>query len=63
MNLPESKYLGDSVYVGNDGYHVVLTTGHHVPVHASNIIMLDPEVANELRETLNKMHNDESPSK
>jgi len=52
MKLPQSKYLGDAVYVGNDGFHVVLTTGHHEPVHANNIIKLDPEVANELYKTL-----------
>lgn len=37
-------YLGDAVYATDDGYGLRLTTDHHEPAHAGNVIVLDPEV-------------------
>lgn len=36
------RYLGDAVYVDFDGYYVTLTTEDGI--HATNVIMLEPEV-------------------
>ena len=37
-----STYIGDGVYASFDGYHLTLTTGHHDPVDADNIVHLEP---------------------
>ncbi len=42
LYLTEKRYLGDAVYVGFDGYHIVLTTEDGVEV--SNAIYLEPMV-------------------
>jgi hypothetical protein len=46
LNMSHARYLGDGVYAQFDGYGIVLTTGHHDPVEASNAIVLEPEVVN-----------------
>ena len=38
------EYLGDGVYAHFDGWHIMLTTGHHNILDAHNIIALEPEV-------------------
>lgn len=38
------EYLGDSVYVEFDGYHMTLTTENGLPTDPSNRIHLDPAV-------------------
>ena len=48
MELQFRVYLGDSVYVGFDGYHVVLTTENGI--EATNKIFLDPSVLRNLDE-------------
>lgn len=40
----DKDYLGDSVYVQHDGYHIVLTTENGRPTDPSNIIALEPTV-------------------
>jgi hypothetical protein len=37
-------YIGDSVYVQYDGYHIVLTTENGYPDDPRNLICLEPEV-------------------
>lgn len=39
-----TQYLADGVYASFDGFSVVLTTGHHDPAQAKNVIVLEPEV-------------------
>lgn len=46
--MTHTRYIGDAVYAHFDGHHVMLTTGHHDPAQASNIIALDPSVVAEL---------------
>ncbi len=48
-------YLGDSVYIQFDGYHVVLTTENGLPSDPSNTIALDGEVLNKLLEYVAKI--------
>lgn len=51
------EYLGDAVYVAEDEYvpgAIRLTTGHHDPIHASNTIILEPEVVEALLRWLNQ---------
>jgi hypothetical protein len=38
------EYIGDSVYVQDDGYHVILTTENGLPGDPSNRIALEPSV-------------------
>lgn len=40
------EYLGDGVYIRDDGYHLVLMTGNHI--HPDNIIYLDDQVVDAL---------------
>ena len=42
----QKEYLGDSVYVEFDGFHIVLTTSNDED--ESNVIYLDPNVSVEL---------------
>jgi len=42
------RYLGDSVYADDDGYHIILTTENGYPDDSRNRIALDPEVRNAL---------------
>lgn len=37
-------YIGDSVYVQFDGYHIILTTENGFPDDPSNTIALEPSV-------------------
>jgi hypothetical protein len=37
-------YLGDSVYVEYDGYHIILETRNGLPDDPSNRIALEPDV-------------------
>lgn len=37
----DAKYLGDGVYISNDGYQYVLTTGTHRVEDADNKVYLD----------------------
>ena len=46
MQFPE--YLGDSVYVGFDGYHIWLNTQNGYPDDPRNAIALEPSVYNAL---------------
>ena len=49
MNIENPIYLGDAVYgtYNEELGEIVLTTGHHLPAHASNIIVMDsPTYAN-----------------
>ena len=48
--MSNPKYLGDGVYVTEDGGSFVLTTGHHEPQRAENVIWLDQEIIKELVE-------------
>jgi ppGpp synthetase/RelA/SpoT-type nucleotidyltranferase len=57
MEIGEERYIGDGIYAGYDGYHVVLKTGS-----ADNIvsaIYLDVQVRNALRELLAEFDNKE----
>jgi hypothetical protein len=47
-------YLGDGVYAGFDGYHIVLTT-QHGESRPNNIIYLDPNVIAQLLQYLDNM--------
>lgn len=38
----DPRYLGDGVYASFDGYHIVLTAGHHDAACAEHAIYLDP---------------------
>jgi hypothetical protein len=40
----EPRYLGDGVYVSESYGPVILTTGHHDPDQADDVIFLDEEV-------------------
>lgn len=38
------QYLGDGVYASWNGEQIILTTGHHDPANADNVIFLEPDV-------------------
>lgn len=43
--MTNPQYLGDGVYAHLDSFgDVVLTTGHHLPAAADNVIVLEPQV-------------------
>jgi hypothetical protein len=44
MKWPD--YLGDGVYAHIDEGGIVLTTGHHDPALATNVIVIEPAVLN-----------------
>ena len=48
LGLKHSAYLGDSVYVGFDGYHIQLMTWNGYPDDPRNKIALEPMVYNAL---------------
>lgn len=53
----EPSYCGDGVYASFDGYHLILTTGHHLPALAANKVYLEPDVIGHVLayiETINK---------
>lgn len=43
-DITDRDYIGDGVYVGFDGYNIVMTTGSHRPEEADNMIVLEPKV-------------------
>lgn len=45
-----TEYLGDSVYVGYDGYHIWLNTQNGYPDDPRNAIALEPAVYKALTE-------------
>ncbi len=44
IKMKFSEYLGDSVYVGYDGYHIWLNTQNGYPDDPRNAIALEPQV-------------------
>lgn len=48
--VPEKTYLGDGVYAGHDGYHIVLTAENGLAV--TNTVYLDPGVWANLQRTV-----------
>lgn len=42
-------YIGDSVYVHHDGYHIILETRNGLPTDPSNTIALEPEILENLK--------------
>jgi hypothetical protein len=48
----ELGYLGDGVYLSDDGYHLWLAVGHH----ESKVVALDPDVALALVQAILKHH-------
>jgi hypothetical protein len=51
LRVVGTRYLGDGVYAGFDGYHVILTT-QHGESRPNNIIYLEPDVIEQLRQYL-----------
>lgn len=51
----EKSYIGDSVYVDFDGYHIVLTTENGYPDDPRNRICLEPEVYQALLDWVNHL--------
>jgi hypothetical protein len=47
LQAHDSKYLGDGVYVSNDGFHVILSTSNGLK--QTNVILLDPQVISQLK--------------
>ncbi len=42
----DPEYLGDGVYASLNSFgQIVITTGHHNPDEADNVIYLEPEIA------------------
>lgn len=53
----QQQYLGDGVYASidvNATNVVTLTTGHHDPAHADNVIYMEPSMVNMLSELLRR---------
>lgn len=51
--MSEETFLGDGAYASLDDYgRVVLTTGHHDPRQADNVVVLEPEVLAEFERWL-----------
>lgn len=48
MPIENPIYLGDALYATYDDYHVILTTEHHEPTQANNVIYLDKDVMKNL---------------
>jgi len=53
----EPQYLGDSVYVGHDKFHIILCTNNNDGRGCVNMIYLDPSVFNALVEYEEKINN------
>lgn len=49
-------YIGDSVYVQTDGYHIILTTENGYPDDPRNRIALEPAVYNALLEWVERVN-------
>jgi hypothetical protein len=61
--MPETEYLGDSVYAEFDGYNVILTTNNGYPDDPRNRIALEPVVLRRLKkyvEGLKENHESQS---
>jgi hypothetical protein len=55
-------YLGDAVYVTDEGHgRVMLTTDHHEKCNATNIIILEPEVLDALDRYRQRMNEGVKP--
>ena len=52
------EYLGDSVYVDNDGWGLTLTTENGVPEDPSNTIYLEPNVLEALFNYAKRINNE-----
>ena len=55
---PEKDYLGDGVYINNDGYALIMTTENGV--EATNTIYLEPTVIFALLRYIKRMENMEN---
>ena len=55
-------YLGDSVYAGYDGYHIVLTTNNGYPDDPRNRIALEPAVYAALQQYHDTIYQKEKTS-
>jgi len=53
-NLSNLAYLGDAVYAGYDGYHIVLMVSNGTSV--TNRICLDPGVISELSNYVDRLN-------
>lgn len=51
----EPKYLGDGVYLSFENGVVRITTGHHNPNEAQNVVFLEPETLIKLMTALNDL--------
>lgn len=51
----DKDYLGDSVYVQHDGYHIILTTENGLPTDPSNTIALEPRVLGALNQYVKRI--------
>lgn len=40
----DKEYIGDSVYIQHDGFHIILTTENGLPDDPSNKVALSPNV-------------------
>ena len=49
------EYIGDSVYVQTDGYHIILTTENGLPDDPRNRIALEPQVLEALNEYVDNL--------
>lgn len=52
--LQDEEYLGDSVYVAHDGYHIVVTTSNGYADDQRNKIALEPSVLRRLYKYVEK---------
>ena len=53
--MPNPTHLGDGLYASWDGDTLVLTTGHHDPGLAAQVVYLEPEVLAALRRYLEEV--------
>lgn len=61
MTSPE--YLGDRVYATEESSgSITLTTGHHEPAHADDVIYLDREVIDALLRYIKKARDNYDPT-
>ena len=54
----EKMYIGDSVYVHFDGYHIILETNNGYPDDPRNRIGLEPSVFDNLEEYRKHIYED-----
>lgn len=53
---PPRSYIGDSVYVEFDGFHIILTTNNGYPDDPRNRIGLEPQVWASLDNWVKQLH-------